>query len=150
MRLSLIRTATKPSTRRMRGLNAMPKGCNRSQFGFFPLSRLKILAETWRFPRWMIRKNRPGKCQLCLQTGDLHIERAKKRRGKKKNIRTKRTTGQRNLFLITAGLPAARQSSGISRMTTDPAAMTQRLPIDTPGHTITPPPSHVSSPMVMG
>ena len=57
---------------------------------------------------------------------------------------------QPSRFLTTAGLPAAIVSSGISRMTTEPAAMMQRLPILTPGQTITPPPNQVSSPISTG
>lgn len=54
------------------------------------------------------------------------------------------------LFFTTAGTPAARESSGISRVTTLPAAMMQRLPMVTPGQTTTLPPSQQSSPTVMG
>ena len=54
------------------------------------------------------------------------------------------------LLFTTAGTPAARESSGISRVTTLPAAMMQRLPMVTPGQTTTLPPSQQSSPTVMG
>lgn len=50
----------------------------------------------------------------------------------------------------TAGLPAARESAGMSRTTTLPAAMMERAPMLTPGHTVTPPPSQQSSPIVIG
>ena len=42
------------------------------------------------------------------------------------------------------------ESSGISLTTTLPAPITQRLPMVTPGQTMTPAPSQQSSPMVMG
>ncbi|WP_276895079.1 hypothetical protein, partial [Hallella bergensis] len=38
------------------------------------LSELKILAETWRFLRWMIQKNRPENGQESLQTGRHHAK----------------------------------------------------------------------------
>ena len=50
----------------------------------------------------------------------------------------------------TAGTPATSTSSGTSRVTTLPAATITLLPIVTPGHTVTLPPSQQSSPMVIG
>ncbi len=49
-----------------------------------------------------------------------------------------------------AGFPTATESAGMSRVTTAPAPMTERSPIVTPGHTITPPPSQQWSPTVIG
>src|SRR5262245_23889220 len=42
------------------------------------------------------------------------------------------------------GLPAANTPSGMSRVTTLPAPMTDRDPTFTPGQRITPPPTHTS------
>jgi hypothetical protein len=52
--------------------------------------------------------------------------------------------------IVRAGLPAADTWSGMSRTTTLPAPMTAFFPMVTPGQTITPPPSHAFSPIVMG
>src|ERR1035441_9899229 len=53
--------------------------------------------------------------------------------------------------LITrAGAPTATQKSGIERLTTELAPMTQCLPMVTPGRTTTFSPSHASRPMVTG
>ncbi|KMM44717.1 hypothetical protein CWIS_14525 [Cellulomonas sp. A375-1] len=41
-------------------------------------------------------------------------------------------------------------SAGTSFVTTDPAPITERAPIVTPGHTTTLPPSHTPSSIVMG
>lgn len=49
-----------------------------------------------------------------------------------------------------AGVPRARTPDGMSRLTTAPAPMTLSAPMVTPGRTMTPPPSHTLSPMVMG
>jgi hypothetical protein len=48
------------------------------------------------------------------------------------------------------GFPAANTPAGISFVTTLPAPMTDRSPILTPGQTMTPPPTHTSSPIVTG
>ena len=53
--------------------------------------------------------------------------------------------GPRQPFFTTAGVPAAMQSSGMSLVTTLPAAMMQRDPIVTPGQTVTLPQSQVSA-----
>ena len=47
-------------------------------------------------------------------------------------------------------MPAARLLSGIDSVTTLPAPIVVRAPMDTPGITIAPPPIHASSPIVMG
>src|SRR3954452_16549648 len=49
-----------------------------------------------------------------------------------------------------AGLPTATTSAGRFRTTTEPAPTTVLSPMLTPGHTITPPPSHTLSPIVIG
>jgi len=48
------------------------------------------------------------------------------------------------------GLPAATTPLGTSRTTTLPAPTMLSAPIETPGHTITPPPSHAREPIVIG
>src|SRR5690606_2484865 len=48
------------------------------------------------------------------------------------------------------GLPAAKTSSGMSLVTTLPAPITVRLPIVTPGQITALPPTHTSSPILMG
>ena len=54
-------------------------------------------------------------------------------------------------FLITlAGLPTAIEKSGMSFVTTEPAPITQPLPIVTPGQIIAFPPIQQSSPIVIG
>ena len=45
-----------------------------------------------------------------------------------------------NLRFTSAGTPAAMESSGMSFVTTLPAATMQRLPMVTPGQMTTPPP----------
>ena len=55
-----------------------------------------------------------------------------------------------NFRFTTAGHPATKESSETSFVTTLPAAIIQRLPMVTPGQTITPPAIQQSSPMVMG
>ena len=52
-------------------------------------------------------------------------------------------------FLIYGGLPAAKESSGMSLTTTLPAPIMHRLPIVTPGQITTPPPIQQSSPIVI-
>ena len=47
------------------------------------------------------------------------------------------------------GLPAATTFAGRLRVTTDPAPTTVFSPIDTPGQTIAPPPSHTPSPIAI-
>src|SRR5690606_19250492 len=49
-----------------------------------------------------------------------------------------------------AGFPATNTPDGTSRVTTDPAATTLSRPIVTPGITITPPPIHTLSSIIMG
>ena len=48
------------------------------------------------------------------------------------------------------GLPAAKTPSGMSRVTTLPAPMTEREPIWTPGQMMAPPPTQTSEPISMG
>ena len=48
------------------------------------------------------------------------------------------------------GFPAANTLSGISRVTTLPAPMIDRLPMVTPGQITAEPPTHTSSPITMG
>ena len=48
------------------------------------------------------------------------------------------------------GLPTARTPSGMSRVTTLPAPMTDREPTRTPGQRIAPPPTHTSAPISIG
>ena len=48
------------------------------------------------------------------------------------------------------GLPAAKTPSGMSRVTTLPAPMTDREPIVTPGQRIAPPPTQTSEPILIG
>ena len=52
--------------------------------------------------------------------------------------------------LTRQGFPAATTPEGRSFVTTDPAPTTVVEPMVTPGHTITPPPSQTSSPIVIG
>ena len=49
-----------------------------------------------------------------------------------------------------AGTPAARELSGISFVTTDPAATTTLLPMLTPGRIVTFPPIQTSLPIDIG
>ena len=49
-----------------------------------------------------------------------------------------------------AGPPMAREFGGMLRVTTEPAPITQLLPIVTSGHTMTPPPSQTLSPIAIG
>ncbi len=51
---------------------------------------------------------------------------------------------------IRAGLPTATTPGGRSPVTTAPAPTTVSAPMVTPGSTMTPPPSHVVSPMAIG
>lgn len=53
-------------------------------------------------------------------------------------------------FTTLAGTPIASTSSGISFVTTDPAATVTPFPIETPGMTRTFPPIHVLSPIFTG
>ena len=54
------------------------------------------------------------------------------------------------IFLITRqGLPTATTSSGISFVTTEPAPITECLPMLTPGTTVTLPPSQAPSPILI-
>jgi hypothetical protein len=55
-----------------------------------------------------------------------------------------------NFRITFAGLPTANEFSGISFVTTDPAPITQPLPIVIPGHITVLPPIQQSSPIVMG
>ena len=48
------------------------------------------------------------------------------------------------------GLPAAKTPSGMSRVTTLPAPMTDREPMWTPGQMIAPPPTQTSEPISIG
>ncbi|SUP34573.1 Uncharacterised protein [Streptomyces griseus] len=52
--------------------------------------------------------------------------------------------------MILAGLPTATTLGGRSLVTTAPAPTTVFSPMVTPGQTMTPPPSHTLSPMVIG
>ena len=55
------------------------------------------------------------------------------------------------IALITrAGLPTATTLAGRSLLTTEPAPTTVLSPMVTPGQTMTPPPSHTLSPIVIG
>ncbi|MNS11753.1 hypothetical protein D3C72_433010 [compost metagenome] len=49
-----------------------------------------------------------------------------------------------------AGLPTAKESAGMSRVTTAPAPMMERGPMVTPGQMMAPPPIQQSSPMRTG
>jgi hypothetical protein len=49
-----------------------------------------------------------------------------------------------------AGLPAAKEFGGTSRLTTECAAMTDPEPMVTPGRIVTLPPSHTLSPTTVG
>src|SRR5699024_6617236 len=60
------------------------------------------------------------------------------------------TAGDQICRMTLAGFPTATTFAGRSRVTTAPAPTTVFCPILTPGQTITPPPSHTLSPMVMG
>src|SRR5687768_14418492 len=55
-----------------------------------------------------------------------------------------------NSRITLQGLPAANTSAGISLVTTLPAPITLRSPMFTPGQITALPPTHTSSPMVMG
>lgn len=75
---------------------------------------------------------RPGKWQTGLRPAGTH-------------------PGQsRRLRITRAGFPTAMTSGGRSLVTTLPAPTVVRSPMVTPGNTIVPPPSHASSPMVIG
>lgn len=54
------------------------------------------------------------------------------------------------VLIILAGTPAMTQLSGISLVTTAPAATTTLLPIVTPGRIVTLPPIQTSLPIVTG
>ncbi len=58
--------------------------------------------------------------------------------------------GSVNVRIGLAGLPAAIVSSGMSLLTTDPAPITHRSPICTPGQITTLPPIQQSAPMETG
>src|SRR5215475_6301277 len=59
-------------------------------------------------------------------------------------------SGTLRLLITLAGLPAAREFGGTSRLTTEWAAITDPAPTVTPGRTVTLPPSHTLSPMTVG
>ena len=59
-------------------------------------------------------------------------------------------SGTLRLLITRAGLPAAREFGGMSRVTTECPAITDPEPMVTPGRTVTLPASHTLSPMMVG